>query len=52
MGKLRELVKIYADYRNPDPLAVLLGENFPAAFFVRMAVSRRLQGLKKILGVR
>lgn len=51
MGKVQDLVKVYVDYRDGDPLAALLEEHFPAAHFVRTAISRRLQGLKKIVGV-
>ena len=51
MGKIQDLVRVYIDYRDGDPLAVLLEEHFPAAHFVRTAVSRRLVGLRKILGV-
>ena len=51
MGRIRDLMKVYVDYRDGDPLAVLLEEHFPVAYVVRVAVSRRLQGLKKILGL-
>ena len=51
MGKIRDLAKVYVDYRDGDPLAVLLEEHFPATHFVRTAISRRLVGLKKIFGV-
>lgn len=51
MGKIQDLARIYINYRDGDPLAVLLEEHFPVAHLVRTAVSRRLVGLKKILGV-
>lgn len=51
MGTIRDLVKVYVDYRDGDPLAVLLEEHFPVAYFVRAGISKRLQGLTKILGV-
>ena len=51
MASLTDLLLLYADYRSADPFARKLREHFPVSYLIRVAVSRRLQGVKWLLGV-
>ena len=45
-----EILTAYGDYRTSDPVEVVL-INFPIALLLRRAATRRLLGLKMLLGV-